>query len=300
MSSTFSGKDENFEGNGPAPLIGSESAVADVTQAVTHPSALSGGNLHPPSARSVRVLIVDDEPMARMAIRHMIAYSLGKHEPVEASSLAEAVQCLERVHFDLVILDVLLPDGSGFELVPSLPPGTALVFFSAYEEYAAKAAEYAPLEYLPKPVRRLQFERVMEKFRQRPPAAFKVSPRPVCLEHRVALPAHDNVQAVPLHQISVVRARGNGSLVVQLDGNALAVQKTLRDWEEELPYPDFVRVHRGVIINIHQVDQILRLKNRQIQIIANGDRQPIITSIRLAPQFKKAMKAGAAIPAHAA
>ncbi|MEI7729570.1 MAG: response regulator [Verrucomicrobiota bacterium] len=272
----------------PAPSESSAKSARETTALVMSESAddKSGTAVVP----SRRVLVVDDDAAARAALVRLIAHYPVLGEPVEVGSLAEAIRWLEQNRFELVFLDVQLPDGLGFELVSRMPRGTAIIFSSAYDEYAAKAIEYGPLDYLLKPVRRQQFDHALAKFFSLANHQPTVTPKMSYQVQKVPLPMNDGTHMVPVQQINMVKAYGEYSFAVLTGSKTAMIRKSLAAWEMELPYPDFVRVHRGAIINIHQVERIVRKKNRQIEITIKGDKEPIIASIRLAPRLKKALR----------
>lgn len=123
------------------------------------------------SERALTVVVVDDEPPARARLKRMLLELPGVEQVGEAASAAEALRVVEAERPDVLLLDVQMPGGDGFSLLPLLQHQPAVVFTTAYDQYAVQAFEASAVDYLLKPFRaeRLAaaFERVRDQ-RQRP------------------------------------------------------------------------------------------------------------------------------------
>ena len=116
----------------------------------------------------IRTVLVDDEPPARRKLRHLL-----KSEPDfavigEAETAAEALDVLNRLHPDLVFLDIGLPDATGFDVVEALQSGflPSIVFVTAYDDFALKAFDVHALDYLLKPVEPSRFSNALARIRR--------------------------------------------------------------------------------------------------------------------------------------
>lgn len=238
----------------------------------------------------IRTLIVDDSPLARAALHHMIMNYPGMSEPKEAETIKEAAYWCDRMQFDIVFFDVMLPDGSGIDSCSIIPSNVALVYISAYEDYATPTIKNKSLDYLLKPIRRKDFEECIKKYK-----AWKLdADNHLCSSFEpqtdIKPDAGEIVEGFAKREICAITSRNRGTLIVLPDGRTVVHQKSLAVWHKKLASPDFLRVHRGVIINISHVEQIIRQKNRTVLITVRGLNQPVTSSIRLAPRIVKALK----------
>lgn len=200
-----------------------------------------------------RTLIIDDEPLARGALRGM----LREHAEIvvvgEAETLTEAQALVTGQDYALVFLDVQLIGGTGFELLPFIRPEARIVFVTAYDQFAARAFEINALDYLVKPVRP---QRLAETLRRNaattpepPPLPSTSLPlRPDDLIHLVI--GNGSTRLVPLADIVFFESDSNYCAAHLADGTRLLVRRTMKSWEDALPTSHFVRVHRSIIINL--------------------------------------------------
>ena len=199
----------------------------------------------------MRVLIVDDERLARVRMRGL----LSEHETVqsidEAASVASAIEAVRRHPPDVVFLDIEMPGGSGFELLDHLPGAISTVFVTAFDEYAVRAFEVNAIDYLLKPVDSRRLAKTLERLSglvtaSQPPA------RRLAAEDRLFLPRERSGRFVPVTTVVAIVAAGSYSEVRTADGRTDLVHRTLEEWEERLP-AIFRRVHRSTIVNLDQI-----------------------------------------------
>ena len=220
---------------------------------------------------ALRVLIADDEPIARRGLRKLLASVADSEVVGEARDGREAIAAIRRLKPDLVLLDVQMPelDGIGVvrELTPAKLPG--IVFVTAYDRYAIAAFDLHAVDYVLKPVQSRRFAVALERARHR-----LASERPNELvdrlerllreygspgkgaPDRILVRSGTKALFVPLEDIEWLEASGN---YVRLhtparDPRAL-VRETLAHLAEWLP-PRFLRVHRSAIVNLDAVAEI--------------------------------------------
>ena len=118
---------------------------------------------------NLRLLIVDDEPLIRAGIRNDLAAMKSVHVAGESGSVADAVDAIRSAQFDLVLLDVQLPDGTGFDVIRDIGPRhmPAVVFVTAYDKYAIQAFEVNAVDYLLKPFDDIRLKESVERARER-------------------------------------------------------------------------------------------------------------------------------------
>lgn len=213
------------------------------------------------SAAPLRVLIVDDEPLARARAARMLAETGAAVAVAQAGSAAEARTALGTHPIDVVLLDVQMPGEDGFALLASLERRPAVVFVTAYDRYAVQAFEENAVDYLLKPFRAERLARALERARTalaRPDAvaahmaalleSVRAGARPVHLER---LTVRVGVQQKILRADHVLWFGAEDKLVfADLGGPRHYVPFTLEQLEQRLDPARFARIHRGIIANL--------------------------------------------------
>jgi two-component system LytT family response regulator len=201
------------------------------------------------------VALIEDEPLARTRVRSLLEEIEDVRLVGEASTREEGMQLLLDERPDVALLDVQLPDGSGFELAESLPIEVTplLIFLTAFDQYALRAFEFAAVDYVLKPIRpeRLQdaIARARELVRPRPAAD---GPRP----RRIAVTTEDDtVVLVNVSDIDYIEAAGN-YVRLHWEGRHQLFRESIGALEERLDPEQFARVHRSVIVNLDRVERL--------------------------------------------
>jgi two-component system LytT family response regulator len=223
----------------------------------------------------VRIVVADDEPLARERVRAMLDGRPGYTIVGEAGDGAEAVDLILREHPDLVFLDVRMPELDGFEVLAALDaepetPVPAIVFVTAFSDFAVKAFEVRALDYLLKPFDRERFDRALEN------ASARRNTTPVGEEpaigaelrafletlreqhrrpRRFLVRSGSRMHFVRADEIDWADAAGN-YVRVHAGGRTHFVRDTMKAFEAKLDPARFVRVHRSALVNIDRVAQI--------------------------------------------
>lgn len=242
----------------------------------------------------MRVIIIDDEPAARAALRGM----LREHPEVslvgEAETITEAKALLAGNAYELVLLDVQLIGGTGFDLLPFIRPEARVVFVTAFDQFAVRAFEVNALDYLIKPVRP---ERLAEALRRIAPIG--IAPHSVTaplpkfdLDDLVHLfVGNGSTRLVPLADIVVIESDSNYSAAYLADGTRLLVRRTMLSWENSLPSSHFVRVHRSTIINLARYRGSDRECFETTLLLLTGHPQPVRASFRYLEELRTRLAA---------
>ena len=223
------------------------------------------------SAARLRVVIADDEPLARQRVRSMLADRAECEVVGEAADGAEAVDLIVRERPDLVFLDVKMPELDGFEVIAALDetvPGErvpAIVFVTAFGDYAVKAFEVRALDYLLKPFDRERFDRAVESALARARDGGDVSRdlRDALttlgerrrFASRFLVRSGSRMYFVRADDVEWADAAGNYARL-HAAGRAHLVRRTMAALEQELDPERFVRVHRSAIVNVDRIAQI--------------------------------------------
>lgn len=243
---------------------------------------------------TIRALIVDDERLARVALRAVLAERSDVEIVGEADSVAAARRKIAEVSPDVIFLDVNMPGGSGFELFRE-PVAARVVFCTAYEQFALRAFEVNALDYLVKPVGPEQIERALGRLPappQKQTGANDAPDPPLVLDDLVALRESHALRFVRVRDIVHLHAADDYSEVHLTSGKPALVDVTLRRWELRLPAADFVRIHRSSLVNLHHIDEVRYTDGRwEVVMRAAGEPEALSVSRRVGRELGDRLRA---------
>lgn len=223
----------------------------------------------------LRVLIADDEAMARKRLARLLAAMDDVEVVVECDSGDAALSALETLDVDLAVLDIQMPGLSGLDVSNAAADlGVEVVFASAHSEHAVAAFERGVVDYVMKPIDPARLVLAIERARARlaplaPPAA------PLARPERLAITVRGEVKLVAPSDIAF--ASLEGQLVrLKVAGEELWTELSLQDLERRLEASDFVRVHRRALLNLAHVDRLRPLPTGgYVAITRGGDEVPV-------------------------
>lgn len=226
----------------------------------------------------LKTLIIDDEADARKVLQFMLEQYCEDIEIVgEANGVVQGKKMIDQHQPDLVLLDVEMEDGTGFDLLQSFySPVFKIIFTTAYDHFALDAIKHNALDYLLKPINPNELQRAVEKVKkiQMPWLNRRFADwleekmnRP---ERKLTLPTSEGYEIVKLNNIVRLEADGNYCRLVQKDKSTLVITKTLKEFEQELPSKQFFRSHQSHIVNMDFVKKYLRKDGGYI-LMENGD-----------------------------
>jgi len=237
-----------------------------------------------------RALIVVDEELARHIIRELLQPHSEIEIAAECANGFEAVKTIGELQPDLVFLDVQMPKLTGFEVLELLDPGPAVVFCTAYDEYALKAFEVHAVDYLLKPFGRERLAEAMTRVRARrredaaaappapgmSPAALASAARPAgrWLE-RVLVREGPQVHVIPVERLDYLEAQDD-YIAIHSDGRTWLKTQPLAELAEGLDPDRFVRIHRSYVLNVDRLSKLeLFSKDNRIAILKTGQQLPV-------------------------
>jgi len=213
----------------------------------------------------MRALIVDDERLARNELRRLLAAHPALEIVGEAANPIEARAAIEALAPDLVFLDVQMPGGSGFDLLASLDAVPAVIFTTAFDQYALRAFDVSALDYLLKPIDPARLAHALRKFDARlqvaapapaPVAASAPAPQQApAADGKVFIKDGERCWFVALEQIMLFESEGNYTRVY-FDANRPLLLRSLNQLEARLDPERFLRVSRRQIVNLDFVTGI--------------------------------------------
>jgi two-component system LytT family response regulator len=211
----------------------------------------------------MRVLIVDDERLARKELRRLLKAHPGAEVVGEAANADEARAFLAEHRPDIVFLDVQMPGENGFELLESLETVPHVIFCTAYDEYALRAFDVNALDYLLKPVDPARLASAIQRAESQPSGAApgdeseEPAPRtgPLHPDERVFVREGDRCWFVPVRSVRLLESEGNYTRL-HFDEHRPAVFRSLNAMEERLSPETFFRANRAQVINLDFIEKI--------------------------------------------
>ncbi len=210
-----------------------------------------------------KVILIDDEPLARQLIRSYLAAYPDMEVVAECADGFEGFKAIQEYKPDLVFLDIQMPRLNGFEMLELIDNRPSVIFTTAFDEFALKAFEAHAIDYLLKPVVKERFSKAIEKWKGSVPT--KVAPdfSPILennvyegYQHRIVVKDNGLISIIPANEIHYLEADDDYVRIVTKGGTYLK-KSTLAHLEQTLDPQQFVRVHRSYLI---PVSQLLRIE----------------------------------------
>ena len=247
--------------------------------------------MNPPAInRTIRAVLVDDEKGARMHLTERLAVHPGIMIVGEADRAQAAIDLIHRAKPDVIFLDVQMPGGTGFSLLPLLGdmcPPPEVVFVTAYDKYALKAFEANALDYLTKPVSpprlavtvaRLQNLFLATGGAPKDEADASAPPRPLEMRDLVLLREKTSLRMVEAGEICAVEAEADYTHIFLADGNKAFLRKRMNQWEEEMPTPPFCKTSRRLLLNTQRIMKIVANDRESAEVHLQGIEKPFLLS----------------------
>jgi two-component system, LytTR family, response regulator len=231
----------------------------------------------------IRAVVVDDEPLARSSLKLLLRRDPEVELVGECKSGMEALAEIRRKKPELVFLDVQMPECDGFDVLEQLGSETppALVFVTAYDQYALRAFEAGALDYLLKPFDNARFERALNRAKERIEQR-KETPRKI---ERLAIKNAGQVLFQKISEIDWIEA-ADYYVCLHVGTKTHLLRRSMSDVDQELEQAAFCRIHRSAIVNLERV--------RQLEISEDGGTDVVLNSgtrLRLSRRYRKDLQA---------
>lgn len=244
----------------------------------------------PTSATPIRVLIVDDESLAREMIREMLDGDPEAEIIGECAGGTEAVTAIKEHAPDLLFMDVQMPEANGFEVLETLPNGYLphVIFVTAYDQYAVRAFEVHALDYLLKPFDRERFEASWQRAKEhiRAEKSSRLDERILTLLEelkagskyleRLVIKSGGRVFFLEVDEIDWIEAEGN-YVSVHSGAKAHLLRETIGGLEAQLDPKKFRRVHRSAIVQIDKIKELQPWFHGEYRIILHTGAQLMLS-----------------------
>jgi two-component system LytT family response regulator len=231
----------------------------------------------------MKVVIIDDEPLARSIVKEY----LQKHPQVEIMQECndgfEGLKAIQQHQPDLIFLDIQMPKINGFEMLELIEQPPAVVFATAFDEFAIKAFEAHAIDYLLKPFNQERFDKAISKFKEQKATSTEKATQDL-LETASQSPSQNNrivvkngskIKIIPVHEVQYLEAADDYVKVHTGEGYFLK-NKTMNHFEQTLDGQQFVRSHRSYIVNVQQITRIDPYeKDNHVAILRSGIKVPV-------------------------
>jgi len=233
-----------------------------------------------------RVLVIDDEPLARMVVlEYLQAYNDQIEVMQECNDGFEGLKAIHQHQPDLIFLDVQMPKINGFEMLELVEQQPAVIFTTAFDEYAIKAFEAHAVDYLLKPFSKDRFNKAIEKYLAQSPTVSQQAKQTENLleavaqspaqHERIVVKTGTKVKIIPVQDVQYLQADDDYVSVFTQDGSYLK-NKTMNFFEQTLDPRYFVRVHRSYMVAIQQITRIDPYeKDSHLAILKSGAKIPV-------------------------
>ncbi len=236
----------------------------------------------------IKTIIIEDEAPAR----DILKYYLKDFPEIDIiAECADGFSGLKAISFskpDLVFLDIQMPRLSGFELIEVMTEKPAIIFTTAYDQFAIKAFELNAVDYLLKPFPKERLHDAVNKAiknigiskAKEMPSSTILEKRPKSPEplNRIVVRKGNAINLIPVDQLKYVEAQDDYVMVYHSAGKALK-QQTMKYYEENLPEKEFVRIHRSYIVSVQEINRIEPYgKDNHVAILKSGEKLPVSRS----------------------
>jgi two-component system, LytTR family, response regulator len=239
-----------------------------------------------PAVKKIQTVIVDDEELARQVLREFLSSHPEIEIAGECANGFEAVKTVAERKPELVFLDIQMPKLDGFEVLELIGNETAVVFVTAYDNYAIRAFEVHAVDYLLKPFGVERFEAALARAKERlggksaapalPASELAAAARPP-LQYADRIPIRDGsrVFIVPVGKLDYAEAQDD-YVALASEGIKHLKQQTIASLEAALDPSRFLRIHRSYIVNLERVAKIEPYgKDSHVAVLANGTQLPV-------------------------
>ena len=230
-----------------------------------------------------KVIIIDDEPLARSIVVEYLQNFPELTVAQVCSNGFEGVKAIQQYKPDLIILDIQMPKINGFEMLELIDKPPAVIFATAFDEYAIKAFEAHAVDYLLKPFTQERFEKAIKKWKEQNNQPTEKNTKELLDEvsltapqsQRIVIKDGSKIKIIPIQDVHYLEAADDFVKVFTKEGYFLK-NKTMSHFEQVLDPSQFVRSHRSYIINIQQITRIDPYeKDSHVAVLKSGAKVPV-------------------------
>ncbi len=231
-----------------------------------------------------KVILIDDEPLARMVVMEYLQTFTQLTVMQECNDGFEGLKAIQQHQPDLIFLDIQMPKINGFEMLELLEQPPAVIFTTAFDEYAIKAFDAHAVDYLLKPFSKERFNKAVNKWLEQQPAASSAANTKPLLDTAAQNPSQNNrivvkngnkIKIIPINDVLYLEAADDYVKVQTAEGYFLKSQ-TMGHFENSLDAALFCRCHRSYLVNTQYITRIDPYeKDNHVAILKNGVKVPV-------------------------
>ena len=229
-----------------------------------------------------KVIIIDDEPLARLVVAEYLQKYSEFTVVAECDDGFQGMKAIAQHKPDLIFLDIQMPKINGFEMLELLDTPPAVIFTTAFDEFAIKAFEANSVDYLLKPFSTDRFAAAIEKWNKRNTSVanplsnlLQNSQKQAEERNRIVVKNGVDIKIIPAQDIQYIEAYDD-YVKVFTQNDVFLKKKTLSYYEQTLPASEFLRVHRSYLIKLDQLTRVEPFeKNGHIALLKNGSKVPL-------------------------
>lgn len=228
----------------------------------------------------LKVLIIDDEPLACMLVQEYLAAFPQMQVVGVCHDGFSGLKAIQQLEPDLLFLDIQMPKINGFELLELLDHQPAVIFTTAFDEYAMKAFDQHAVDYLLKPYSQERFQKAVHKYLQQQnsgntEALLTSASQSPQQQDRIVIKDHSTIRIIPVNQVQYIEAADDYIKIVTAEGHWLK-NKTMAAMEKQLPDQQFVRIHRSYLVNVQEISKLHPMeKESYVAVLKNNKQLPV-------------------------
>jgi two-component system LytT family response regulator len=230
-----------------------------------------------------KVIIIDDEPLARSIVKEYLQQHPQLQLVQECNDGFEGVKAIQQYQPDLIFLDIQMPKINGFEMLELVEDPPAVIFTTAFDEYAIKAFEAHAIDYLLKPFNQERFDKAIAKWVEQKNNAgeskteelLETASQSPSQSQRIVVKTGSKIKIIPVHDVFYLEAADDYVKIHTQEGYFLK-NKTMSHFEQVLDKQQFVRSHRSYIVNVQQITRIDPYeKDNHVAVLRSGTKVPV-------------------------
>ncbi|KAB1159634.1 response regulator transcription factor [Tenacibaculum aiptasiae] len=247
----------------------------------------------------MKVLIIEDEKPAARRLNRMLA-ELGIEVETMLHSVEESINWFQKnEHPDLIFLDIQLSDGLSFEIFEEVEVKSAIIFTTAYDEYALKAFKLNSIDYLLKPIDEDELKIAVDKFKENQPKQSDVqvniddirklliNPVDRKFKKRFTIKVGQHIKIIHVDEIECFYSENKSTYIHTNSNRNYLIDHSLEHWQEQLDPEQFFRVNRTYIIHINAIKDIISYTNSRLKLVLHSfNEAEIIVSRERVKDFK--------------
>lgn len=243
----------------------------------------------------MRVVLVDDEPLARQAMRTLLAAHPELSVVGEAGSVSQARGLIRETKPNLIFLDIQMPGADGFALLQELEVEPRVIFVTAHHQHAVQAFEVNAVDYLLKPVRPERLARSIARLRADQSLPSTSDPA-YDLGDRICLRTPERTIVTPVDRIITIEAEGDFVRVWVTGERPLLIGQTLAHYTRVLPSPPFTTISRSLLIHGTRIQKTEQLNRNRTHLWMEGLESPFAVGRSAAARLKAVIEQGKSNP----